>query len=48
MKASGHKSLAMHYRYVNLGEQQIKQAFQQLTRESHTAAHLDEASGVSY
>jgi len=27
MKASGHRSLAMHYRYVNLNEQHIKEAF---------------------
>ena len=48
MKASGHKSLAMQYRYVNLGERQIKQAFEQLTRDSHTAVHLDEAASLSY
>jgi integrase len=31
MKASGHSSLAMHYRYVNVNEQAVKAAFKSLT-----------------
>ena len=31
MMASGHKSLAMHYRYVNLQEKHVKEAFKLFT-----------------
>ena len=27
MKAAGHKSVAMHYRYVNLNEDHVREAF---------------------
>jgi len=32
MKASGYKSLAMHYRYVNLQENRVKGAFKLFTQ----------------
>lgn len=47
MKASGHKSLAMHYRYVNLQEQHVKEAFKLFTRLLHEK-QVDSAASVSY
>lgn len=35
MKASGHQSLAMHYRYVNLQEQHVREAFSVATSWQH-------------
>jgi len=35
MAASGHKSLAMHYRYVNLRENHVNEAFNLFTQRLH-------------
>jgi len=47
MLASGHKSLAMHYRYANLQESHLREAFKMFTRCSQENS-LDEAQPVSY
>ena len=47
MKASGHKSLAMHYRYVNLQEKHVKEAFKLFTQRLH-GIEVDAAKSVSY
>ena len=47
MKVSGHKSLAMHYRYANLQEKHVKEAFKLATQWQHEK-QLDGAKSVSY
>jgi hypothetical protein len=35
MTPGGHKSLAMHYRYVNLQENRVEEAFKLFTQRLH-------------